>query len=228
MRNIGYLAGIVLTIAVASWFAFDVSRAGTSAVFIYMGVPTVALALVGVWRAKSDGVMKEWFGVKSGDFSRGFGAAAGLFGLAYAFSKIVTPATSPKASWMARLYLQLGDPSMLRKQVVWVVAAIIIISIAEELLWRGLVTSLLEEVIGSRRAWVWAAVLYALAHVPTVWALRDPEAGPNPVLIAAALGCGLVWGGMRRWFGRILPGVFSHILFDWAVMMMFRLWGPSI
>ena len=29
-------------------------------------------------------------------------------------------------------------------------------------------------------------------------------------------------------FERLLPGIFSHILFAWTVLMMFRLWGPSI
>ena len=159
---------------------------------------------------------------------RGFAAAAVLFGGAYAFMRFVAPPDSPRASWLARLYLQLGDPTMLRKNVAMVVAAIIIVAVAEEILWRGLVVSLLEEKIGSSRAWVWAAVLYSVAHAPTIWALSDPVAGPNPVIVLAALGCGLVWGGMARRFERLLPGIFSHVLFDWTVVMMFRLWGPSV
>ncbi|MBX3259975.1 MAG: CPBP family intramembrane metalloprotease [Labilithrix sp.] len=228
MRNVAYLAGIVLAIAAASHFAFELSRAGTSAFFLVMAVPTVALAALGVLRARHDGILKSWVSVKSGDFSRGFAAAVVLFGAAYAFTKTVAPPESIRASWLARLYLQLGDPTVLRKSVGAVVVAIIVMAIAEELLWRGLVVSLLEEQIGSRRAWVWAAVLYAVAHAPTIWALRDPVAGLNPVIVLAALGCGLVWGGMARAFGRLLPGVFSHVLFDWTVIMMFRLWGPSI
>jgi membrane protease YdiL (CAAX protease family) len=228
VRNIAYIAGIVVTIAVAAHFAFDVTRAGTSAFFFIMAVPTVVLAALGLLRAYHDGILKHWFSVKSGDFSRGFAAAAILFGAAYAFSKSVTPPESERASWLARLYLQLGDPSALRKGVSMVVVAIIIMAIAEEIVWRGLVVSLLEEKIGSRRAWVWAAVLYAVAHAPTIWALRDPVAGANPVVVLAALGCGLVWGGMARKFDRLLPSIFSLVLFDWTVIMMFRLWGPSV
>jgi len=103
-----------------------------------------------------------------------------------------------------------------------------VMAVAEELVWRGLVVSLLEERIGSRRAWIWAAVLYGVAHLPTAWALRDPAAGPNPLLVLAAIGCGLVWGGMARRFDRLLPSMFSHALFDWTVIMMFRYWGPSV
>jgi membrane protease YdiL (CAAX protease family) len=228
VRNVAYLVGIVVTIAVASQLAFDLSRAGTPAFFLFLGVPTVIIAVLGVLRAKDDGVLKSWISVRSGDFTRGFTAAAVLFGGSYAFMKLVAPPQSARASWLARLYLQLGDPSMLKKNVGLVVLAIVLTAIAEEVVWRGLVISLLEEKIGSSRAWVWSAVLYALAYVPTVWALRDPVAGPNPVIILAALGAGLLWGGMARRFERLLPGIFSHVLFDWTVVMMFRLWGPSV
>jgi membrane protease YdiL (CAAX protease family) len=228
VRNALYLFGIVVAIAVAASLAFDVSRAGTSAVFLYMGIPTVLLALLGIARARHDGILKDWASVRSGDFTRGFAAAALLFGGSYAFMRVVAPPDSVRASWLARLYLQAGDPAVLRKNVSMVVLAIVVLAIAEEVLWRGLVTSLLEEVIGSRRAWIWAAVLYALAHAPTVWALRDPVAGANPVLMLAALGCGLVWGGMARVYGRLLPSIFSHVLFCCAVIIMFRLWGPSV
>lgn len=228
MRNVAYLVGIVLVVALAATFAFDLGRAGTPAVFVVMGIPTVVLALVGIVRAHDDGTLKDWATVRSGDFSRGFAAAAILFAGAYAFMRVVAPPDSDRASWLARLYLQAGDPAVLRKHVALVVVGIIVLSIAEEVLWRGLVVSLLAEKIGSRRAWVWAAVLYAVAHAPTIWVLRDPIAGPNPVLVLAALGCGLVWGGMARRFERLLPSIVSHVLFDWVVIMMFRLWGPSV
>jgi len=79
---------------------------------------------------------------------------------------------------------------------------------------------------------VWAAVLYALAYVPTAWALRAGSGaggglgGLDPLLPVAALGAGLLWGAMARFLGRLAPGVLAHALFDWAVVMMFPLWGP--
>lgn len=228
MRQVAYLAGIVLAIAVASHFAFDLTRAGTAGVFVWIGVPTVALAIVGVLRARYDGVLKHWASAKSGDFTRGFVGAALLFGASFMFMRTVAPPDLPRASWLARLYLQLGDPSELRKHVGSIVVAILVMAVAEEIVWRGFVTSLLEEKVGSRRAWIWSAVLYALAHVPTAWQLKDPVSGPNPVIILAALACGLVWGFMARRFERLLPGIISHALFDWTVIMMFRLWGPSV
>lgn len=230
MRNTLYLAGIVLAVGISSHLAFAESRAGTRWVFLFMAIPSVVLAAVGVVRALRDGVLKDWVAVRGGDFTRGFAAAAVLFGAAYAFSKYVTPPTAPQAVWLARLYDQIGDLAELRKNVGSIVVAIVIMAAAEELLWRGFVTSLLEDKVGSRRAWIYSAVLYAVAHVPTAWQLEDPggASGPNPVVILAALGCGLLWGFMARHFGRLLPSFFSHVLFDWTVLMMFRLWGSSI
>jgi uncharacterized protein len=228
LRNAGFLVAIVALVAIGAWVGFDEARAGTLRFVWPIAIPTVGLAIVGVLRARSDGVLADWFRVKSGDFARGFAAAFLLFLASYAFSKVATPPTSAHAAWLARLYLQLGDPAMLRKHVSTVVAILVVMAVAEEIVWRGLVTSLLEEWIGTRRAWVWAAVLYATAHVPTMWRLAEPAVGPNPVLVIAALGCGLVWGAMRFLFGRLLPSIFSHILFGWTVLMMFRLWGPSV
>ena len=241
MRNVAYLVAIVVAIATGSHFAFQLARAGQPSFLLWIGVPTVLIAVAGALRAHSNGDLYRrstfderggsgagWLNVRSGDFTRGFAGAAVLFGAAYGFTKLVAPVGSDRESWLARLYLQLGDPTTLRKNVAFIVVTIVVMAAAEELVWRGLVTSLLEERVGSRRAWVWAAVLYSLAHVPTLWALRDPVAGLNPILPAAALGAGLVWGYMARRFERLLPGIFSHVLFDWTVLMMFRLWGPSI
>jgi membrane protease YdiL (CAAX protease family) len=121
------------------------------------------------------------------------------------------------------LYMELGAPK-LQSNATLVAGAIVVMAIAEELVWRGLVTSLIAEKVGSRTAWIYSAVLYALAHVPSMWALRSPLGALNPVLPLAALGCGLVWGAMARGFKRLTPGILSHALFDWCVLMMFPLW----
>ena len=65
--------------------------------------------------------------------------------------------------------------------------------------------------------------------MPTLWALSDSTLGKNPMVLIAALGAGLVWSALARVFGdRLTPSIISHGLFDWAVLMMFRLWGPSV
>lgn len=225
MRQVGYLVGIVVTIAVASHFAFQPSRAGTPAFYLWMAVPTVALAIAGCVRAHQDGVLRQWFRLRAGDLTIGILSAGVLFAGSWAFSKTLK---LPQVLWLARLYDQVGDAAALRKHVSLLIAVMVLMAVAEEVVWRGLVVSLLEEKIGSRRAWVWSSVLYAVAHVPTIWALADINAGPNPLVVAAALGAGLVWGFMARRFERLVPGMISHVFFDWVVLMMFRLWGPGI
>jgi membrane protease YdiL (CAAX protease family) len=229
VRNVAIQLGlVVVAIGVASRFGFELARAGTPAFLLWMAVPTIALALYGAFVAWKNHDLVEWVRPRAGDFTRGFVGAAVLFFGAWVFTHTLMPQGSPRESWLARLYLQLGDPSLLRKNVSFIVVAIIVMAIAEELVWRGLVIHLLEKVVGWRRAWIVSALLYAVAHLPTAWALRDPVAGWNPVIPLGALACGLVWGGMAHRYDRLIPSIISHALFDWTVVMMFRLWGPSV
>jgi membrane protease YdiL (CAAX protease family) len=147
-----------------------------------------------------------------------------LFALSWAFVRVVAPVGSPREVWLVSLYGQLGDPRMLQRHAAQVAVAVGVVALCEELVWRGAVTQLLAGRVGSRAAWIWAAGLYALSYVPTAWALRGP-AGSDPVLVLAALAAGLLWGGMARAFGRLAPGILAHALYDWAVIMMFPLWG---
>ncbi len=228
MVKAALLGVIVLVVGLSTYFGFQPSHAGQPSFLLIVGLPNVLLAAAGLFYAHRDGVLKHWFGVRGGDFSIGFVTAGALFGAAWAFTKAFIPPASPRAAWLAKIYLQTGDPKFLRGHVAVVVLGLVGMAICEEIVWRGLVVSLLEERVGSRRAWIYAPVLYALAHVPAAFAMRDSVAGPSPLLPLAALGCGLVWGFLNRKLGRLTPGIFSHGLFLWCMVMMFRLWGPSV
>jgi uncharacterized protein len=225
-----FVAASVLATGVASYFAFDPASSGRVTFWLLAGGPTLVLAAIAAVWARREGLLREWLAPRWGDFSRGVAGAVLLFGMAYAFSKIATPVGSPREVWLVSLYGQLGDPKVLQAHAPLVGAAIAVVALAEELVWRGMVTQLLADRLGTRVAWIAAAVLYAAAYVPTMWALRAGGPGGagtlNPVLPVAALGAGLLWGGMARAFGgRLAPGVLAHALFDWAVVMMFPLWG---
>jgi membrane protease YdiL (CAAX protease family) len=223
----GQVVAIVLLLGASSFVAFDLERAGAVSFWAYAIVPTVVIAVAAVIRAARDGELAdlrpEW-----GDATRGILSAAVLLGGAVAAMRVLAPAGSPRESWTARIYLQLGDPGWLRAHTGLVALMLLLAAAAEEIVWRGLVTRLIAEQVGSRVAWVWAAIPYALALSPTAWALRDPEAGLNPLLIVAGLGLGLVWGAMARFTRRLTPSILSHAAFDWCVIMLFRLWGSGV
>jgi membrane protease YdiL (CAAX protease family) len=221
-----FVTVVVVASAASSFVAFSRDRSATVAFWILAGGPTVLLAAVAAVWAKSEDYLWEWLAPKWGDFSRGLLGAAGLFGVAWAFARAVTPVGSPREIWLVSLYSQIGDPRVLQLHAPAVGAAIAVVALAEELLWRGTVTQLIAERMGSRSAWVWSAALYALVYVPTMWALRT-GAGINPLLVVAALAGGLLWGGMARAFGRLAPSILAHALFDWTVLMMFPLWGAG-
>jgi hypothetical protein len=219
MRAVLWLVVVVVAIGVGAYFGFQLAHAGRPAFWLITGAPTVALAIVAAIRARRDEELGEWLKPKWGDFTRAFVSAGALFAGAFMAARLLAPLGSQV--WLLRVYVQIGEEQELQAHAAWVALVVIVFALAEELVWRGLVTSVLAELVGSRWAWIWAAALYALAHVPTMWSLASP--GLDPLLPIAALGCGLVWGAMARFTGRLAPGIVSHALFDWCVIMMFPL-----
>ncbi len=78
------------------------------------------------------------------------------------------------------------------------------IGFGEEVFWRGFVQRRLGERGSVTSAFVLTTLLYTAIHVPT----------GNPVLILAALTCGLFWGGFYWATGRLVPVLVSHMLWD--------------
>lgn len=123
--------------------------------------------------------------------------------------------------WMFQLFLQLGDPRGTASA--WLGPAVFATALLEELVWRGFVMRRLAEAEGARRALWCSTLLYAMAHAGTVYTLRDPNVGPNPLLVLAAAGCGLVWGLLAVRFDRLVPSLAAHAIFSWAVVL-FPVW----
>jgi hypothetical protein len=64
--------------------------------------------------------------------------------------------------------------------------------------------------------------LYGGATIPTAFGLYHPDAGLNPLLVIAALGCGLVWSFMAARLGRLPPVILSHMTFTYFSAVQFR------
>jgi len=214
----------MLVVGVTSYFAWAPSNGGTTTFWALAGGPSVGLGAIALWWATRDDLVRQWISPHWGDFTRGIVGAAALYGVAWAFGHFAAPVGSSREIWLVSLYGQIGDPQQLRAHAPLVAGAILLVSVCEEVVWRGLVTQLLADRLGSRVAWLAAAVLYALAYVPTMWALRA-GVGLNPVLVLLALGGGLLWGAMARAFGGLVPSIIAHAFFDWAALMMLPIWG---
>lgn len=90
--------------------------------------------------------------------------------------------------------------------------ALVPVIVGEELVWRGAVQSSLAGRLGAARGVALAALLYALVHTPL----------GSPVLVLAALLCGLAWGALRSATASLVPTVVAHLL--WNVFVL--LWRP--
>lgn len=203
-------------------FAFDPARAGQASMIGSIGGLYALLTVITVARLQRRGELGERFRRMGGDVTFGAVTAGALYGAGRIGLMVLTPHGVPREAWIARVYLQIGDTAAVGRAVGFAVLAV---AALEEIVWRGLVLRTLDDALGGRRALLWSTLLFGLAHLPTVWLLRDPTAGPNPLILLAALGCSLVWGGMVLRTGRLLPSIVAHALFSWSVIE-FPLWRP--
>jgi membrane protease YdiL (CAAX protease family) len=84
------------------------------------------------------------------------------------------------------------------------------IGFGEEIFWRGFVQRRFRERWSARSAFVLTTLLYTAIHLPT----------GNPVLILAALTCGLFWGGFYWATGSLIPVLVSHMFWDPFIFVM--------
>ena len=217
-------AAVVLLVGASMGFAMRFSAAGTPLVLVAPAVPYAIFTVLAILRMKRDGTLSDSLRPRSGDVTFGGLVAVMLFFGALAGRMFLAPHGSVREAWIVRVYLQVGDPEMLQRHMLVLSLAVGAVAILEEISWRGWVYPILEERFGTRRAWPATAVLYATAHIPTMFVLSDPFAGPNPLVVLAALGCGLVWGLVVARMGRLPVAIISHALFTWAVVLQFQLW----
>ena len=217
-------AAAVLLVAAAMGLAMRLASAGTALVLLVPAVPYVVLTCLALLRMKRQGTLSDTLRPRSGDLTFGALVAVMLFFGALAGRMFLATHGSVREAWIVRIYLQVGDPEILQRHMLVLSLAVGAVAILEEVSWRGFVYPVLEERFGTRRAWPATAVLYAAAHIPTMFVLSDPFAGPNPLIVLAALGCGLVWGLLVARMGRLPVAIVSHALFTWAVVLQFPLW----
>lgn len=211
----------VLLTAVGNAMAFRESLQGSAAFWLWLLIPALVLAAVALHQMWENGTLVERFTPRWGDLSIGAVTAGVLLVSSWIARSALSPSGTVRQAWLYRIYLQIGDPEALQHSL-FLTGALLLTAAAEEVVWRGMVLDSLAERFGSRRGWIVAALAYALAAAPTIYFLRDPVAGPNPLLFTAAFGCGIVWSFLAARLGRLAPGIFSHVAFTYFSAVQFR------
>jgi membrane protease YdiL (CAAX protease family) len=217
------LALVVITTAMT--FAFRLELAGSWLFWVVLGVPYLLLAGLALYKLWDEGALLDVLAPRWGDFSLGFLTAALLLLASWGARAVLAPAGSTRLHWLIRLYAQMGDPDVVQRSFIYT-GALVVIVICEELVWRSMVLDELTQRFGTRRGWPLAALCYGVAALPTLYVLRDPAAGLNPLLVTAALGCGIVWSFLAMLKGRLMPVIIAHGVFTYFSLVQFRWpWG---
>lgn len=217
-----FAVAAALVVAAAFWFALQEEHAGDLTSFFALFVLYLLLGGYAVLRMRRLGEL-HLLRPRSGDLTFGALVAFLLYGLAFVVHALFTSHGEPREGWIIRVYLLLGNPLSDTRHLVAI--AVTAIGLLEELTWRGLITPRLEPRLGAFRAAALSTALWSAAHLPTVFLLADPVAGPNPLLVAGTIGCGFAWSYLRWRMERLVPVLLSHGLFTWAIVE-FPLWSP--
>lgn len=217
------LLTLLLTLA-GNFYAFREASADSVHFWLGVSLPYFFLAAVAIHQMWDEGTLVERLTPRWGDLSIGAVSMIILLFASWAARRVLTPAGTPNQAWLFRVYLQPGNPEHLQRSMLYTLL-ILLICVAEEVVWRGMVLGELTKRFGRRAALPLSALLYGVAIAPTLWLLRDPAAGLNPLLVTAAVGCGLVWGFLAAQLGRLAPVAISHMAFTYFTLVQFRIPG---
>lgn len=217
------LATFLLSL-MASAIGFHPALAGSVWMWLGFGLCQLPMALIAVRMLKADDELRDVLQPHWGDISLGMGSALLLLASALAARMAVAPEGSGQNGWLGKAYAHAGEPAMLERYWALILVAVVVISALEEIAWRGMVLPKLEERLGTRRAWPVCGLLYGLTFLPSIWWLHS-AAGPNPLVVAAAVLAGVAWSYLTARTRRLAPSILSHAVFVWFVVVQFRLMG---
>jgi membrane protease YdiL (CAAX protease family) len=218
------LVATVLWATLSVFLAFRPEHASSPAFFWYLLGGQVPLAALAVIRLHQRGLLRAQLLPRGGDVALGTLIGATLLVGSWFARAAIAPGGAESNPWLLRLFWQIGDPEVLQRSVLYTLA-LLFLPLTEELIWRGMVLQELNEKLGTRLAWPACAALYAASHLPTLVLLSDPVAGPNPLVVLAALGAGLVWSFAAGQLKRLPPVIVSHMIFTYFSVVQFRIPG---
>jgi uncharacterized protein len=212
---------VVVVGAASAYLGSRPEMAGQPKLWLYVMLPQLPLALLACIALARAGRLKDRLLPRRGDVFLGILAAAVVVIATWAGRYLVMPHGSPRGAWLARMYIQLGDPILL--QATWWLPLVLIFGpMLDEIVWRGWIQDRLTNQLGIGRGLALTSGLYALTAVPTIFTLVDPVVGTNILFPLLALVGGLVWGYATLLSGRATPAMISHAAFVYFSVMQFR------
>ncbi len=214
----------LVVVAIGSASAYLASRpevSGQPRLWLYLLLPQLPLALLACVALARKGRLKSRLLPRRGDVFLGVLTSAVLVIATWAGRYLIMPHGSPRSAWLARMYLQLGDPILLQSSW-WLPLALIVGPMLDELVWRGWLQDELTTRLGVGRGFLLTSGLYALTALPTMFTLADPTVGTNILFPLLATVGGLVWGYATLLSGRAIPAMISHATFVYFSVMQFR------
>ncbi len=193
---------ISIVLAMVLWYIMFVVKPFNF--WLMMSFSTLLLSAITVW---SGGLTAKELRPQARDWLWGVLSAAALYGIFFIGNELLIwverlfPDLLPNRSQnLAGIYANRGSLSPL------LVAVLLFfpIGFGEEFFWRGFIQRYLGRHGKSWSAFLITTALYTAVHLST----------GNTVLLLAALVCGLFWGGLYAWTGRLPAVLISHMLWD--------------
>lgn len=198
---------ISLIIAGTLWaIIFSALTADIINFWFALSFSSIVLALLGIVADKENKSHK--FRWKNSYILIGIASAAMLYGI-FALGHFLISLIIPQASKLVQnVYF---SRSLLPLPAISVM--LILIAPAEEIYWRGFLQKRLSNNFGKTGGLLIGAFAYSIVHI---WSF-------NPVLLLAALICGLFWGCLFMHFDSIWPGIISHTFWDLTIFVILPL-----
>lgn len=203
------LAVLVIT-AIAHGFFLRDTYAGQNTMYLGLGGTYVALAGYALWRMWDDGSLRDRLMPRGGDITYGALLAGLLLLASWGVRQWLTGPGTGRQDWLIVVQNQTGED--VEKNALSLILLLLIPAL-QEIVWRGLVLHEVEHAVGNRRGWLVTTLLFTASYLPTVYTMKAPFAGYNPLLALAAFGAGMVWTFFAFTTRRLPPVMISASVF---------------
>lgn len=200
------LTALVATVVMIAVWAALMSRFGGANVYAVMGPYAACVIVIAPVLAKLQGsVQHRWLVARPRDLA--FGAAVGvaMTVATYPAFRLATALFPSLEASVESLYAAASTHS-LASAVAWTV----LIIVAEEVLWRGLVLDELDERLPRVASSTLSVGSYALAQLGS----------GSFIVLLLALVCGALWTWQRRATGSIVAPLIAHLIWSPTVILL--------